>query len=73
MPETGQQASRPASGQPWAPMIPTPGDKGTQSRGTGPAAAGRKPAERHSHRAGRHGRPARRIWDRTDKGKDGES
>jgi GT2 family glycosyltransferase len=30
-----------------------------------------KPAERHSHRApGRHGRPARRIWDRA--GKDGK-
>jgi GT2 family glycosyltransferase len=33
-----------------------------------------KPAERHSHRApGRHGRPARRIWDRAAKdGKDGK-
>jgi GT2 family glycosyltransferase len=30
-----------------------------------------KPAERHSHRApGRHGRPARRIWDRAGKDKD---
>ena len=30
-----------------------------------------KPAERHSHRApGRHGRPARRIWDRAGRDKD---
>jgi GT2 family glycosyltransferase len=50
-------------GQPSDPMTAASGEHAAQ----------RKPAERHSHRAGRHGRPPRRPWDRPGKGKDGES
>jgi hypothetical protein len=50
-------------GQPEAPMVADPGEPAAQ----------RKPAERHSHRAGRHGRPPRRPWGRQAKDKDGES
>jgi len=71
-PETRQQPPLPASGQPWEPLTSTAGEPADE-REAGSRAAGRKPAERHSHRAGRHGRPARRIWGRTDKDKDGES
>jgi hypothetical protein len=49
--------------QPWEPMVAAPDEPVKE----------RKPAERHSHRAGRHGRPSRRPWDRLGKDKDGES
>jgi GT2 family glycosyltransferase len=71
-PETRRQAALPVAGQPWEPMTATAGEP-AGDREAGSPATDRKPAERHSHRAGRHGRPARRIWDRADKDKDGKS
>jgi GT2 family glycosyltransferase len=71
-PEARQQAASPVAGQPWEPMTTTAGEP-ADDREAGSPATDRKPAERHSHRARRHGRPARRIWDRADKDKDGES
>ncbi|HEY6791963.1 MAG TPA: glycosyltransferase [Trebonia sp.] len=59
----GQAAGGTTVGQPWEPMVAGPGEPVEE----------RRPAERHSHRAGRHGRPARRPWDRLGKDKDGES
>jgi hypothetical protein len=60
---SGSLAGGTTVGQPWEPMVAAPGEPVEES----------KPAERHSHRAGRHGRPSRRPWDRLGKDKDGES
>jgi GT2 family glycosyltransferase len=59
----GQAAGGTTVGQPWEPMVAAP-DEPVEER---------RPAERHTHRGGRHGRPARRPWDRLGKDKDGES
>jgi hypothetical protein len=66
--DADQTASQPTARKPWESMPATP----PREPSAGPSPAGRKPAERHSHRAGRHGRPARRPWDRSGKDKDGE-
>jgi GT2 family glycosyltransferase len=63
MTSNGATPAEAVAGQPGASVVAAPGEPAAQ----------RKPAERHSHRAGRHGRPARRPWDRQSKGKDGES
>jgi GT2 family glycosyltransferase len=62
-PETGSLTGGAAVGQPWEPILAASSEPVEE----------RKPAERHSHRAGRHGRPPRRPWDRLGKDKDGES
>jgi hypothetical protein len=76
---------RSTGGQPWGSLEAAPreafepadaGRHGTApqlaaTRAADGGAHEAKPAERHSHRApGRHGRPARRIWDRAGKDKD---
>jgi hypothetical protein len=75
---------RSTGGQPWEPSAApretfepaAPGRHATvpqlaATRSADDSAREAKPAERHSHRApGRHGRPARRIWDRSGKDKD---
>jgi hypothetical protein len=64
--DTDETASQAASRKPWESMPATP----PPEPAPGASAASRKPA---SHRAGRHGRPSRRPWDRSGKDKDGES
>jgi hypothetical protein len=60
MTSNGATPAEAVTDQPGAPVVAAPGEPAAQ----------RKPAERHSHRAGRHGRPSRRPWDRQAKDKD---
>jgi hypothetical protein len=74
LPVTPREAFEPAGdGRPGTPGRPGTAPHPAATRSAEDSAREAKPAERHSHRApGRHGRPARRIWDRAgkDAGKD---